>query len=245
MNQFSILSKKYDIYNSADFDEYAKFLTNLFIESSLDVHEVLDLGCGTGEISLRLSHAGYDMICVDISDDMLNEFKQKIKSENILLLQQDMCALDLFGTVQAAFSTFDCLNYLKTDDDLKRTLTSVSLFLEKDGLFIFDINTIFAYSQVYGTNSYVYEDGDDMLIWQNNFNKKTKKCYFDLTFFDRDGDRYRRLDETQVQTYFSPKTIEKILKECGFEVLFMYGGTDCCTFDDMCPKAHYVTKKIL
>lgn len=70
---------------------------------------VADLGCGTGELTLRLAEAGYDMIGVDLSSEMLCVVREKAaeaKIENLLLLNQDITQLDLFGTVRGVVSTF-------------------------------------------------------------------------------------------------------------------------------------------
>ena len=136
---------------------------------------MLDVGCGTGVITVRLAELGYDMTGVDASSEMLDECRRKKGSEGILLLMQDMRHMDLYGTVQAAVCTFDSLNYLSTADDLKSVFASVSLFMEASGIFVFDVNTKYAYENVYGDNCYVCEDGGDMLVWQNFYSKSSRR----------------------------------------------------------------------
>ncbi|MEG0617664.1 MAG: class I SAM-dependent methyltransferase, partial [Oscillospiraceae bacterium] len=71
---------------------------------------------GTGEISIRLAKKGYDVLSVDLSSQMLeilNDKRTEIKKPiKLQLIHQDITALDLFGTIDGAVSTFDTLNHL-------------------------------------------------------------------------------------------------------------------------------------
>lgn len=243
MMPFQAIAHKYDIFNSADTDSYVGFICRAFEMADIPVREVLDVGCGTGVITLALAKRGYDMIGVDLSAEMLSELREKPGSESILLLQQDMRELDLYGTVQGAVCTFDCFNYLNDVGDLRAALSSVALFTESGGVFVFDINTKYAYEQVYGNNCYVYEDGGDMLVWQNFYSPSTKKCRFELTLFEERDGAYIRSDETQVQRFFSEKTVRSLLSECGFDVVSVCGSVSGGLLTETSPKAYYICKK--
>ena len=194
-------------------------------------------------ITVRLAELGYDMTGVDASSEMLDECRRKKGSEGILLLMQDMRHMDLYGTVQAAVCTFDSLNYLSTADDLKSVFASVSLFMEASGIFVFDVNTKYAYENVYGDNCYVCEDGGDMLVWQNFYSKSSRRCRFVLTLFEEKNGSYVRSDEVQTEKYFSGRTIAGALDKCGFDILGIYGSTDMTPVCDDSPKAYYICKK--
>lgn len=243
MNPFQVLAHKYDIFNAADIPAYVEFIRKAFEKADIDVREVLDVGCGTGVITVRLAELGYDMTGVDASSEMLDECRRKKGSEGILLLMQDMRHMDLYGTVQAAVCTFDSLNYLSTADDLKSVFASVSLFMEASGIFVFDVNTKYAYENVYGDNCYVCEDGGDMLVWQNFYSKSSRRCRFVLTLFEEKNGSYVRSDEVQTEKYFSGRTIAGALDKCGFDILGIYGSTDMTQVCDDSPKAYYICKK--
>ena len=106
---------------------------------------VLDLGCGTGTLTELLAEAGYDMIGVDNSCDMLNIAREKSaeKGLEILYLLQDMRELDLYSTIGTVVSVCDSLNYLLTTQDLEKTFRLVKNFLYPGGIFIFDFNSKF------------------------------------------------------------------------------------------------------
>ncbi len=245
MIPFQALARKYDIFNSADTAGYVRFIESAFQMADIVVREVLDVGCGTGVITLALADDGYDMVGVDSSAEMLGELKRKLGSERVLALMQDMRSLDLYGTVQAAVCTYDCFNYLNDVSDLRSALSSVALFTEPGGVFVFDINTKYTYENIYGNNCYVYENGGDMLVWQNFYSPTTKKCRFELTLFEaqKNGQGYTRMDEEQVQRCFSLRTVKNLLSECGFDILSVCGDTDGGALADTSPKAYFICKK--
>ena len=72
---------------------------------------VLELGCGTGNMTRLLAEAGYDMIGIDLSEDMLMEAMAKTDEEQqgILYLNQDMRSFELYGTVRAIVSICDSM----------------------------------------------------------------------------------------------------------------------------------------
>lgn len=244
MENFGIFAEKYDIYNSADYDAYASFVKVCFAQSFVPVKEVLDLGCGTGELSVRLADMGYSVTSSDISEDMLSVLINKIGSRDILPVKQDMRELDLFGTVQGCVSSFDCLNYLKTAADVEKAISKVGFFMEKGGIFVFDVNTDHTYKNVYDGRSYVYEDDDSLLVWRSEYNERQKICRFWLTSFTNDGDgSYTREDEVHTQKNHSPRTLKKAIEKAGFDIVGVYGSTDFRILGDEDTKAYYVLRK--
>lgn len=244
MENFEILAEKYDIYNSADYDAYAAFVKDAFGKSGVPVKEVLDLGCGTGELTLRLADMGYSVTAADVSDEMLSVLINKIGGRDILPVKQDMRELDLFGTVQGCVSTFDCLNYLTKASDVEKAIAKVGFFMEKGGIFVFDVNTAHTYENVYDGRSYVYEDDDSLLVWRSEYNEKTRLCRFWLTSFTLGEDgTYVRDDAVHTQKYHPPRTLAKAISDAGFDVIGVYGSTDGKKSEDGDAKAYYVLRK--
>ena len=112
---------------------------------------------GTGTLTEILSERGYDMTGVDASPEMLSVARERC-SENTLLLCQNMCAFELYGTVGAVTCCLDSLNYLLEDGDLQKCFATVHNYLDPDGLFLFDMNTPYKFRNVYADNAYVLED---------------------------------------------------------------------------------------
>ena len=117
------------------------------IKKELEAHGIqdgilADLGCGTGELTLMLTQAGYDMIGIDQSEEMLCVVRDKAEqlglSGGLLLLRQDLLKLDLYGTIRGAVSTFDTFNHIP---DLDKAIANAGFFMEKGGVLLFDMNT--------------------------------------------------------------------------------------------------------
>ena len=240
---FSLPASCYDGVNGGAYAPYADYLANeCFPKAAIPVREVLDLGCGTGAICALLAKRGYDMTGLDSSLEMLSAAYERNAGLNTLLLAQDMREFELYGTVQAVYSSFDCLNYILTARDLKKVFALVRNYLEPGGIFAFDVNTLYRYKEVFDGRSYVYESGGDLLIWRSAASKTGSVCEFTLDFFTRGKDgSYERGTETQKQRFHSEKTLRAAAE--GFELLEKSGGKgfDGCAANE---KDYYVFRRI-
>ena len=243
MNGFSLLADYYDDFSDESFyKSYLQFIVTAIERFSLvKVEDILDLACGTGLLSDMLHKKGYGMVCVDASTEMLSE--ARVRNPELLLINQNMTEFELYGTVQASICSLDSLNYLKTTKELEKTFSGVANYTENGGLFIFDINTKYRFEYVYGSNNFVFDNGDLMIIWQNSF-KKNGTHVIDLTYFKASADNsFTRSDERQVQKYFSPKTIEKLLFSSGFELIGKFGTCDFTDPTDTDEKIYYIARR--
>ena len=145
MDCYTSLAGGYDsLTEDVQYEKRAAFLQKLLAKSTIPVHTVLDLACGTGTMTCLLAEAGYEMIGVDLSEDMLSEAAGKTVSPGKIppiYLQQSMEELDLYGTVEAAVCCLDSINYLTDARALKRALQRLHLFVEPGCVFLFDVNT--------------------------------------------------------------------------------------------------------
>ena len=239
---FCLLAGIYDKINGSAYKPYADFLEESFRLADISVKEVLDLGCGTGGITALLADRGYDMIGLDISPEMLNLARERNQGKNTLLLCQDMCEFELYGTVQAIYSSFDCLNYITSNKDLAEVFVLARNYLETGGLFIFDINTEYRYNNIYNEKSYVYEFDDLLAVWRSVYDKEAGECEFEIDIFSEEPDgRYSRYTEIQNQKLHTHE--ELIANAHGFELVSLSGGKgfDGCEEKE---KNYYIFKKV-
>lgn len=239
---FTTLACIYDRINGEAYKPYADMLEEYFRLADINVREVLDLGCGTGGITALLADRGYDMIGLDISPEMLNYARERNAEKNTLLLCQDMCEFELYGTVQAIYSSFDCLNYITKSKDLKQVFVLARNYLEAGGLFIFDVNTEHRYVNIYDGNSFVYEFDGVFTVWRSAFNAEKGICEFEIdSFYETEDGLYERDFESQTQKLHTHDEIISAAE--GFDLVLKSGGKgfDGC---ETAEKDYYVFKKI-
>ena len=162
----------YDEFNgAADYDALYEHIQNELNAHGIRDGILADLGCGTGELTLMLTQAGYDMIGIDQSEEMLCVVRDKAEqlglSGKLLLLRQDLLKLDLYGTIRGAVSTFDTFNHIP---DLDTAIANAGFFMEKGGVFLFDMNTPYKHKNVLGENTFTFEEEDACCVWKNHYN---------------------------------------------------------------------------
>lgn len=245
--QYEALALFYDGLNpDVDYVKWADFIKRIFDKYCKNEPKlVLDLACGTGSMSLELSKLGYEMIGVDLSAEMLMEAQQKAYEEGqrILFLNQNMCELDLYGTVDCAVCCLDSLNYLTEEKDIEKTLALVNNFMNDGGIFVFDVNTPHKFKNVYGNNAYILEDDNVLCAWQNTFDETSGICDFDLSFFAMQNDgSYQRFDETQREKMYTDETLRELLKKTSFEVLAVCSDYDFTEYKETDERWYYICR---
>lgn len=136
----------YDEFNGeADYDALYGYITDELKAHGITDGILADLGCGTGDLTLMLTQAGYDVIGIDRSEEMLSVLREKADelglTGRLLLLKQDLLDLDLYGTIRAAVSTFDTYSHIGPQENFEKAIRKAAYFMEQGGVFIFDLNT--------------------------------------------------------------------------------------------------------
>ncbi|MBO4769933.1 MAG: methyltransferase domain-containing protein [Clostridia bacterium] len=241
---YTFLPTYYDRLNSEiDYEAWAKNISEVFDKNGIHREDlVLDLACGTGNMTVQLARLGYDMIGIDLSAEMLDVARRK--DPGVLWINQDMRSFELYGTVKAAVCCLDSVNYLLKSKDLACCFGLVHNYLEPGGIFIFDVNTRYKFEKVYADNHYILEDDDIVCCWRNHYSARTGICDFDLTFFSGRGDSYLRTDEHQRERYWSDRTLKKVLSDAGFGNIRITSGLSS---DEFAPDAerHFFVSECL
>lgn len=229
-------NEDYDIYGSfayvydkfmdnVPYKEWGEYLKSLLEEQGISDGLVLELGCGTGSLTEILADAGYDMIGVDLSADMLDIAMEKREQSgnNILYLLQDMREFELYGTVRAVVSICDSMNYLPSEEDFLQTLKLVNNYLDPEGVFIFDLNTPYKYRELIGDATIAENREDASFIWENTWYEEEQVNEYDLTIFARtNGEYYQKFFETHYQKAYDLETVKELIQKAGMEFVAAY-----------------------
>lgn len=216
----------YDTFmDNIPYDEWTEYLVGLLKEHGVSEGLLLDMGCGTGNVTERLASYGYDMIGIDNSEEMLMEARDKMleSGRDILYLLQDMRSFELYGTVAAAVSICDSMNYILEMEDLQEVFRLVNNYLDPGGVFIFDFNTPYKYREVIG-NQVIAENREDCsFIWENSFDEDEQINIYDLTLFIReDEELFRRYQETHYQKAWKTDDLIQAAESAGMKFLAVY-----------------------
>lgn len=230
-----------------DYKKRTEYVLSIFTEYDIKPKLLLDLCCGTGNFSTNFAKEDIDVIGVDISEDMLLIAREKMLEDklDILYLCQNATELDLYGTVDGAVCLMDSLNHITNYSEFCKAINKVSLFLEKDRLFIFDVNTEFKSKAILGNNSFVSEENGVFLAWQNAYDNKTKTNDILLDFFTENEDgTYTRASENIVERVYTSKEIEKALNDAGLKIENVFDDMKKTPPTDNSQRVFYVTRKL-
>ncbi|TMU85610.1 methyltransferase domain-containing protein [Bacillus sp. BHET2] len=205
------------------YDGWLKYVNKQAADYSIQGNKVLDIACGTGELTLKLAVEGYDVTGVDLSQDMLMIAQEKASAlnEKIHLFQQDMSELDSLGEYDIITIFCDSLNYLEAEQDVKNTFNSVFAHLKQDGLFLFDVHSIFKMTQIFINQTFTLSDEQVSYIWDCFPGDVPNSVEHELTFFVKDEEtrQYERVEELHKQRTYPILTLKEWLTSSGFDVL--------------------------
>lgn len=272
MGAYESFARVYDLFmDNVPYEEWGSYLTGLLREYGICSGTVAELGCGTGKMTRLLAAAGYDMIGVDNSEEMLEIAREaeyeadawsaaeawdeadetdaleeyaelgepdepeesdepdepdepdELPNGEILYLLEDMRELELYGSVRAVVSVCDSMNYILEEADLREVFSRVHEYLEEDGVFIFDLNTVYKYRDLLGETTIAENREEGSFIWENYFDEESAVNEYDLTLYIReDGESYRRFEEVHYQRAYDLKTIDRLLADAGMELTAAY-----------------------
>lgn len=219
-----------EFMQEVSYSQWADYIQRLWSHFGQKPELVLDLACGTGSLSIELAARGYDMIAADLSDEMLNEAREKAEAagQKILFLEQDMRSFELYGTVDSILCTCDSINYLLEPDEVRQVFRLADNYLNPGGLLIFDLNTEYKFREVIGDSVQAQTYEDAAYIWQNYFYEEEKINEYLVTFFKKHGELYLRQEEVHYQKAYAPTQVQTWLEDAGMKVL---GVFDAFTLD--------------
>lgn len=226
MSGYAEFSGVYDILTqNVDYPARADYIADLLSRNGVTGGILLDLACGTGSLSVEMAEKGFEVIGVDASGEMLSIAMNNAyeAEQNILFLCQQMQDLDLYGTIGSAICTLDSINHLTEKSDVQAAFDRVSLFMEKDGIFVFDVNTPYKHREILADNSFVYEADGVYCVWQNTLERDTDTVRIDLDIFEEiEPDIYERSQESFCERAYEISELEAMLTKAGFETVAVY-----------------------
>ncbi len=218
LNGYSILSKYYDkLIFDEDYKKWVDYVVSI-VKNYATTKKGVDVACGTGIFTRALKNSGFDVTGIDYSQEMLEKAINITAKENLSItyLKQNMKNLKLFEKVGFITCINDGLNYLNKKD-FEKAIKSFSNNLLKGGLLLFDISSKYKLEKVLGNNLYGDNSEDLSYIWFNTLNDDNVEL--SVTFFEKEGETYKRYDEIQTQYIHSLEYVKETLSTNGFDLI--------------------------
>lgn len=227
MSAYASLAPFYDdLTRDVPYGAFADFYERIFKEYGVKPRLLLDLACGTGTLTVELARRGYELIGADASEDMLAVAMAKCAGESLpvmpMFLNQTMEELDLYGTVSAAVSSLDGVNYLPPER-LGQVFERLRLFVEPGGLFIFDVNSPEKLRSLDG-QVFLDETEEVYCVWRARLSEDGDALDYGMDVFSLAGDGNWERDFEEHTEYIHP--IERLTQELsahGFGEIRVFG----------------------
>ncbi len=237
----------YDLLmKDAPYSEWISLTKDIINKYHLNPNYILDLGCGTGNISIPLYESGYDVMGVDLSEDMLAIAYNKMNDKAISfpLIHQDMREMKASVPTDLIISYCDSLNYLEGKAEIEQTFHQVYHNLNEGGFFIFDMHTPYKFINEFSENTYAWHDEGVSIIWIPYVDEDQLVVEHDLTFFVKeDNGLYSKVQEIHKQKTYTKATIKKLLKNAGFEVIEVFTDFQMQTIEETGERIFYIARK--
>ena len=224
MDAYHALAASYDrLTNDVDYEATVEFYMEILRREGLKPRTVVDLACGTVSVTKILAEKGFDVIGVDLSEEMLTEAFQKVQDmENPpRFVCQPLQELWLPRGVDMAVCALDSLDYITNPDDCAEAIRRTYKALNPGGIFIFDVNTPEKLRAMDG-QIFLDEDDDVYCVWRGEFDEETNICSYAMDLFQRSGDVWQRSYEEHCEYAYSEVQLRAYLKAAGFTHIEVY-----------------------
>lgn len=192
--------------------------------------KILEIGAGTGRITIPLLKNGLDIVALDIAPNMLKILaskatKEKVDAKTICSDMRNFRLKDKFDAVIVTFRTFQ---HLYAVDDQIKTLNNIRKHLKKNGVLIFDVympNLKFIKKGDWqwrkDCDIKLIKKGKIRIDFRNRYDTAEQMMYsqYRLTFLDNK----KKIVPLKMR-YFFRFEIEHLLKLTGFKVKSLYGN---------------------
>lgn len=201
------------VYDALVKDDEATACWVELIKAHIPGKELLELACGSGEITIALAKEGYHVHASDLSYDMIEEAKKKEGSEQVAWSVMDMCDLHMDTCYDGILCLCDSFNYLLKEEQVRALFQGAFHHLKDAGVFLVDMHSmdrLTEFEEEYNEAGHVKD-----LEYQWTITSEEDRIYQNFAFYDSAG---RVTLEQHEQRVYEPAWILAELKEAGFQV---------------------------
>jgi SAM-dependent methyltransferase len=217
----------YDEFTAHHDDElWTGVLERLAVDFGLAGRRLLDVACGTGRSFLPMLARGYEVTACDISPAMVDRARAKSACAARVLVR-DIRALERLGDFELVWCLGDALNYLQDEAEVAAVFDGVRRNVAHGGIFVFDVNTLATFRQVYSSLLVKPED-EQVLILDGRGASNLPPQGSAEVWIDRltpsGGGWWTRTRSVHHHRHHAPEDLERLLRAAGLEPLAVYGS---------------------
>src|SRR5699024_9575567 len=143
------------------------------------------------------------------------EEKARSMDTKVNLFCQDMSEFNSPELMDSILCFCDSLNYLTVPHEVSQTFAQVYQALKPGGVFIFDVHSLYKIKEVFENQSFNWVEENLVYVWDCQAEEHNQVSHY-LTFFAKEGQLYRRFDESHFQRGYSQDQLQCWLRETGF-----------------------------
>jgi len=238
------LARIYDyLMRHINYQEWADYIEGIFSILGVRPEDILELACGTGTLALELARRGYNVSGTDASEAMIMIARQKACEIGIQVRfeRMDMRYINTSKQFSAVLCLYDSINYLRTEEELRKTLEGVSSILHPGGLFIFDICTE-ANSLRHFRDIREAGKGDGFLYQRHSFYDPASKIHTNEFQVRFDGEPVIFTEFHQQRIYSLVELIDEI-NSSPLNLIELYDGFTFQKGTEDSDRVHFVLRK--
>ncbi len=218
----------------------------------------MELGCGTGRITLPLVKAKLEVVGIDVSLPMLKQLQRKateqlsaVEQKHLHYCQMDMSAFAFNTQFAFILCPYSAFTYLVDHSLQTRTLANIRSHLAPNGLFILDVfipnRRIMTLPDDYIYHDYQRELADGTLLKRTKTIQKTAISGINLItrhyyFLDKAGKEQRTITTKERYRCYFPNEIKALLQKNHFEVLNILGDFQSLQCDENSRMAVFICR---
>ncbi|GBG95626.1 SAM-dependent methyltransferase [Ligilactobacillus salitolerans] len=215
---YTTFAQLYDeLMDQTIYDNWLDFLGGRF---SPDQGLLLDLGCGSGALTVLIKKRGYQVEGLDLSEEMLSLAAQRTAEAklDVPFYQGDMTDLSSLGEYAGVISSLDSLCYLPDPAAVQLAFSQVAAHLQKGGRFLFDVHSTYQMDTIFPDYMYNFQTDEQAFLWHSYPTDVDHAIEHELTFFilDHSTGQFERLNEYHYERTYPLQKYLKWLKEAGF-----------------------------
>lgn len=206
---YSVLA---DFYDRLVKDDDATKEWVAYTKKRVEGSRILELACGSGEITLALAKTGYHLSALDLSQEMIDRAMMKDEKHVVDFKQGNMLELASYGQYDAIVCYCDSINYLNPEE-LEPFFNEVYSHLSDKGSFLFDMHTEERLLEF--IDPFIEEDWIDDTAYQWAIESDERRIIHHFRFYFKNGSV---VSETHIQHVFQLSKVLQLLEEAGYRV---------------------------